>query len=106
MVPIGAALEAGVRMLERLLEEEGIADAELRVEYGFAPDRLADLADEEDAELIVVGSRARGSLRAAVLGSVSTAVIGVARCPVLVVPPGARGAAAVARWGDGSGNLR
>lgn len=103
MVPIGAALEAGVRMLERLLEEEGIADADPRVEYGFAPDRLADLADEEDAEVIVVGSRARGAFRAAVLGSVSAAVIGVARCPVLVVPPGTGGAAAVARWGDGPG---
>src|ERR687888_334827 len=51
--------------------------------------RLADLADEEDAELIVVGSRGRGRFKAAFLGSVSNSLVGVARCPVLIVPPGA-----------------
>ena len=51
-------------------------------------ERLADLADEEDAELIVVGSRGRGAFTAAFLGSVSNSLIGVARCPVVVVPPG------------------
>jgi nucleotide-binding universal stress UspA family protein len=53
---------------------------------GFPGDRLADLADEEAAELIIVGSRGRGAVKAAILGSVSTDVIGVARRPVLVVP--------------------
>lgn len=89
MVPIGAALEGGVKMLEGILAEEGLSDADQRVEHGFPADRLADLADEEDAEMIVVGSRGRGAFKAAFLGSVSTDVIGVARCPVLVVPPGA-----------------
>ena len=37
--------------------------------------------------MIVVGSRGRGAFKAAFLGSVSTSLIGVARCPVLVVPP-------------------
>ncbi|HET7138310.1 MAG TPA: universal stress protein [Gaiellaceae bacterium] len=96
IVPIGAALEAGVKMLERLLDEEGLSEVDQRVEYGFAADRLADLADEEDAELIVVGSRGRGAFKAAFLGSVSTDVIGVARRPVLVVPPGADAGAAAA----------
>jgi len=89
MVSIGAGLEAAVKMLERLLEEEGLPDVDQRVEYGFPADRLADLADEEDAELIVVGLRGRGAFKAAFLGSVSTELIGVSRCPVLVVPPGA-----------------
>jgi nucleotide-binding universal stress UspA family protein len=39
--------------------------------------------------MIVVGSRGRGAFKAAFLGSVSTSLIGIARCPVLVVPPGA-----------------
>jgi nucleotide-binding universal stress UspA family protein len=59
---------------------------------GYPAERLADLADEEGAELIVVGSRGRGAFKAAFLGSVSTSLIGVARCPVLVVPPGAAAA--------------
>ena len=58
---------------------------------GFPADRLADLADEEAAELVVVGSRGGGPLKAAFLGSVSTDLIAVARCPVLVVPPAAAG---------------
>ena len=87
--PIGAELEAGRKVLEHLVREEGLEDVERRVVYGFPADRLADLADEEDAELIVVGSRGRGAFKAAFLGSVAGELIGVARRPVLVVPPGA-----------------
>lgn len=75
---------------ERLLEEVavGLPHAELRAEVGEPAERLADLADEENADLIVVGSRGRGPVKAAVLGSVSSSLVGVARCPVLIVPPG------------------
>jgi nucleotide-binding universal stress UspA family protein len=67
----------------------GLDQAEQRVLIGYPAERLADLADEEGAQMIVVGSRGRGAFKAAFLGSVSTTLIGVARCPVLVVPPGA-----------------
>jgi nucleotide-binding universal stress UspA family protein len=87
--PIGAELEAGRKVLEHVVQDEGLDDVERRVVYGFPADRLADLGDEEDADLIVVGSRGRGAFKAAFLGSVSGELIGVARCPVLVVPPGA-----------------
>jgi nucleotide-binding universal stress UspA family protein len=82
-------LESGRKLLDAVLEQEELADADRRVVYGFPADRLADLADEVEAELIVVGSRGRGAFKAAFLGSVSSELIGVARCPVLVVPPGA-----------------
>ena len=88
-VPIDALMAAGEATLDTLLDEEGLGDVERRVVLGFPADRLADLADDEGAELIVVGSRGRGAVKAALLGSVSTALIGVARCPVLGVPPGA-----------------
>ena len=81
--------EAGTRLLVDLSETLGLEQAGQRVIVGYPAERLADLADEEGAELIVVGSRGRGAFKAAFLGSVSTALIGVARCPVLVVPPGA-----------------
>ena len=84
-------LRAGEQLLAEIADEAGLAHAERRVVAGFAAERLADLADEEHAELIVVGSRGRGALKAAFLGSVSTSLIGVARGPVLVVPPGATG---------------
>ena len=86
-IPVDALLHAGEAILESLLDEEDIGDVERRVLLGFPGDRLADLADDEAADLIVVGSRGRGAVKAALLGSVSTDLIGVARCPVLVVPP-------------------
>ena len=85
---LGEQVRAGERLLEEMAEQANVEAAERRVVSGFAAERLADLADEEDAELIVVGSRGRGAFKAAFLGSVSTSLIGVARCPVLVVPPG------------------
>lgn len=84
-----AQIEGGVQLLEEMAARANVEAAKRRVVTGFASERLADLADEENAELIVVGSRGRGALKAAFLGSVSTSLIGVARCPVLVVPPGA-----------------
>jgi nucleotide-binding universal stress UspA family protein len=83
--------EAGAQLLAQIAGAAGFEQAEQRVVSGFAAERLVDLADEEQAELIVVGSRGRGAFKAAFLGSVSTSLIGVARCPVLVVPPGATG---------------
>jgi nucleotide-binding universal stress UspA family protein len=87
---VDADLRAGERLLQDLTAAEGLHDVDRRVVAGLdAADRLADLADDEDADLIVVGSRGRGAFKAAFLGSVSNALIGVARCPVVVVPPGA-----------------
>jgi nucleotide-binding universal stress UspA family protein len=78
----------GERLLAQLAEELGIADVRRQVVDGLPAERLADVADEEDAELIVVGSRGRGALKAAFLGSVSNGLVGVARCPVVIVAPG------------------
>ncbi len=45
---------------------------------------LLDLS--EQARMIVLGTRGRGALRSALLGSVATGVVTHARCPVVVVP--------------------
>jgi nucleotide-binding universal stress UspA family protein len=50
-------------------------------------DALRWLAVKEGAKLIAVGSRGRGSVSAAVLGSTSGALAHSASCPVLIVPP-------------------
>lgn len=91
-IPLDALVASGEALVDHVLDEEQLADAERRVEVGFPADRLADIADDEAAALIIVGSRGRGAFKAALLGSVSADVIGVARCPVLVVPPAAAAA--------------
>jgi nucleotide-binding universal stress UspA family protein len=91
-IPLAALHAAGEALVDRVLEEENLSDAKRRVVFGFPADRLANIAADEGAQLIVVGSRGRGTFKAALLGSVSADVLGVARCPVLVVPPGAASA--------------
>jgi nucleotide-binding universal stress UspA family protein len=81
--------QVGEQLLAEVAGDAGLEQADRRVLFGLAAPRLADLSDEEQAELIVVGSRGRGAFKAAFLGSVSTSLIGLAGCPVLVVPPGA-----------------
>jgi nucleotide-binding universal stress UspA family protein len=80
---------AAEQLLEQVAVDSGLTDFERLVAVGLPAERLADLADEENAELIVVGSRGRGAFKAAFLGSVSTSLVSIARCPVLIVPPGA-----------------
>jgi nucleotide-binding universal stress UspA family protein len=78
----------------------GETPADLRIVKGDPAEVLLDAAGEDDAALLVVGSRGRGALRAALLGSVSHDVAARARCPVVVVPAGARDRSADAA--DGS----
>jgi nucleotide-binding universal stress UspA family protein len=58
------------------------------VDVGHPVDRLVAAAAEEEASLIVVGS---GGPRTSRIGSVSAEVSRRAKCPVVVVPPGADG---------------
>jgi nucleotide-binding universal stress UspA family protein len=74
--------------LSRLAEEmpKGL-QPERRVELGHPVERLLEIADDEDAELLVVGSRGRGAFSSALLGSVSRAIARRAPCPVMIVTP-------------------
>jgi nucleotide-binding universal stress UspA family protein len=82
-------------------------DADVRLVEGSPAERLVEVADDEDAELLVVGSRGRGALSSAVLGGVSRRLARDARCPVVVVPPATSieaGGGTVVCGVDGSGH--
>ncbi len=82
-------LANGKELLGRLAAAENVpASVEQRVAFGTPGGTLADIAEEEGAGLLVVGSRGRGAVKSAVLGSVSTELIASSPCPVVVVPPG------------------
>ena len=49
--------------------------------------KLLELADEQGAEAVVVGSRGIGRVESALLGSVSAGLLGNSQLPVLIVPP-------------------
>jgi nucleotide-binding universal stress UspA family protein len=51
-------------------------------------DRIAEVAQDADAGLIVVGTRGHGALGSFVLGSVTQRLLHVSPCPVLAIPPG------------------
>ena len=79
------------RLLEGLASRGDVPAAEIRAETGPVADRVLALCRAEEASLLVVGSRGRGDLASAVLGSVSHRVASSAPCPVVIVPPGASG---------------
>jgi nucleotide-binding universal stress UspA family protein len=62
-----------------------VAEAHLRM--GAVALEIVALAEEIQADLIVMGSRGLGGLRRALMGSVSDSVVRHAHCPVLVVRP-------------------
>jgi nucleotide-binding universal stress UspA family protein len=82
------------RAAERLLDD-AIAYADTTglpgpvhrsVEQGGPAAALLRVADEVDADLIVVGSRGHGGFVGLLLGSVSRQVVTHAHCPVAVIP--------------------
>jgi len=68
------------------LVDAGVDHATRFVEEAAAK-AIMGVADEEGADLIVIGTHGHGGLRDRLLGSVSYRIIHLARQPVTVIPP-------------------
>ncbi len=86
--PEGTPLQPGIReRVESLCDVARLrADAEPRLEWGDVAPVLVEAT--RGLDLLVLGSRAHGSVRRTLLGSVSAAVLHGAHCPVVVLPRG------------------
>ena len=76
-------LDAEVENLRSL----GVTLAQAHLVEGGVAQEIVGLAEEIGAGLIVIGSRGRGGIRRALMGSVSDSVVRHAHCPVMVVRP-------------------
>jgi nucleotide-binding universal stress UspA family protein len=68
-----------------MVREAGVTDVQAHLKFGIPARTIVDLAEEVGVGLIVMGSRGRGGVRRALIGSVSSSVVPHAHCPVLVV---------------------
>ena len=77
-------LDAQVKKIEETGGTVAIAHLKMNERRDEA---IVHLAEEIDADLIVIGSRGFGGLKRALLGNVADSVVRHAHCPVLVVRP-------------------
>jgi nucleotide-binding universal stress UspA family protein len=94
--PLRAALSRTAEDHRSELQQQAPAVADVPVQVlvgrGSAADVLVDASDTADQ--LVVGSRGRGGVRSALLGSVALHCVTAARCPVVVVHEWAAGGSA------------
>jgi nucleotide-binding universal stress UspA family protein len=78
----------GTQILTNSLDAVGKKglDAEKRVEFGIVANRIVEIAEKENYDLIVLGHKGLGIVKRFLLGSVSDKVSHKAKCSVLIFP--------------------
>lgn len=76
--------EVALRQAANVADAAGVSYVLERVS-GDTVDEIVTAADSMDADVIVIGSRGRGRMTSALLGSVSRGVLSESRRPVLIV---------------------
>jgi nucleotide-binding universal stress UspA family protein len=61
-------------------------DVAYRAEFGPVSETVRQVAEDEDASLLVVGRRRRGALSSSLLGSVADQLALESPCPLVIVP--------------------
>lgn len=82
------AEELGYRILSSAISALGKEKSQIekKVEFGVPSDKIVQLAEKGNYDLIVMGNRGLGTVKRFLLGSVSDDVCHKAKCPVLIVP--------------------
>jgi nucleotide-binding universal stress UspA family protein len=83
-----AAKDLGEKILSKALGviEKTEMKVDKKLEFGNPSERIVDVAEKGDYDLIVLGSRGLGTVNRFLLGSVSDGVSNKAKCSVLIVP--------------------
>jgi len=84
------ALDQAQVRLRAFVDEHSGSDSErvqLHVRTGDTVETILQTAFDYDAELVVVGTHARGGLARMLFGSVAQGLVAAARCPVMVAMP-------------------
>jgi len=85
--PYKPKVEEAERLLERfkkMAEERGAKDVKTRIAIGPVSDEIVRIAEEEDFDYLVLGTKGRGAFKRFLLGSVAEKVVRNAHLPVVV----------------------
>jgi nucleotide-binding universal stress UspA family protein len=82
------AEDLGEKILSKALDAVGKMNIKVdkKLEFGNPSDRIVEVAERGDYDLIVLGSRGLGTVDRFLIGSVSDGVSNKAKCSVLIVP--------------------
>lgn len=73
------------RMLAAIMPTDATIPYETRLLFGDPASEIIRLAEQENVDLIVMGTHGRSGLRRLVMGSVAEAVVRRAKCPVFTL---------------------
>jgi universal stress protein E len=74
-------------MVRHLARGAGLSQRDARTVDGAPVDLLLDAVSEEDADILVMGTVVRGSIRQLLIGSTTEQLIHAAPCDLLLVKP-------------------
>ena len=80
-----AEVKRGQRVLDDVATKLGMAEVVRHVKVGPPAETIAEVAELENADLVVVGSTGKGAVKRLLVGSTADRLVHISRRPVLVV---------------------